>query len=105
MPTDSFKISFSQSLLFPNKLPSPHFSTDETAKIDALVDEQQRLIDLLKEKRQDRDLQRRHKRALTRNAPMKPSGVAWLGGSAGTLECSALKRWISVLSGYAFSVK
>ena len=50
----------------------------ETAKVDALVEEQQRLIALLKEKRQA-SISRAVTKGLNPNAPMKDSGVEWLG--------------------------
>ena len=54
------------------------FLDHETAKIDALVDEQRRLIALLKEKRQAVIAQAVTK-GLDLNVPMKDSGVEWLG--------------------------
>ncbi|MGH7294326.1 MAG: restriction endonuclease subunit S [Polyangiaceae bacterium] len=54
------------------------FLDRETAKIDALVAEQQRLIDLLKEKRQA-VISHAVTKGLNSDAPMKPSGVEWLG--------------------------
>jgi type I restriction enzyme S subunit len=50
----------------------------ETAKIDALVAEQQRLIELLKEKRQA-VISHAITKGLNPKVPMKPSGVEWLG--------------------------
>ncbi|MFZ3192894.1 MAG: restriction endonuclease subunit S, partial [Moraxellaceae bacterium] len=50
----------------------------ETAKIDALIAEQQRLIELLKEKRQA-VISHAVTKGLDPNAPMKESGVEWLG--------------------------
>ncbi|WP_186021443.1 restriction endonuclease subunit S [Burkholderia gladioli] len=50
----------------------------ETRKIDALVAEQERLLALLAEKRQA-ILSRAVTRGLNSDAPMKESGVAWLG--------------------------
>lgn len=50
----------------------------ETAKIDALIDEQKRLIELLKEKRQA-VISHAVTKGLNPNAPMKDSGVDWLG--------------------------
>ncbi len=50
----------------------------ETAKIDALVAEQQRLVELLKEKRQA-VISHAVTKGLKPDAPMKPSGVEWLG--------------------------
>lgn len=54
------------------------FLDRETAKIDALVAEQRRLIDLLREKRQA-VISHAVTRGLNPNAPPKPSGIEWLG--------------------------
>ncbi len=54
------------------------FLNRETGKIDALVEEQRRLIELLKEKRQA-VLSHAVTKGLDPNARMKPSGVEWLG--------------------------
>lgn len=54
------------------------FLDRETAKIDALVAEQQRLIELLKEKRQA-VISHAVTKGLDRNAKMKQSGIEWLG--------------------------
>ncbi|RWD02066.1 MAG: restriction endonuclease subunit S [Mesorhizobium sp.] len=54
------------------------FLDRETAKIDALVDEQKRLIELLKEKRQA-VISHAVTKGLDPDAPMKDSGVEWLG--------------------------
>ncbi|MAC13878.1 MAG: type I restriction endonuclease subunit S [Alcanivorax sp.] len=54
------------------------FLDHETAKIDALIAEQQRLIELLKEKRQA-VISHAVTKGLNPNAPMKDSGVEWLG--------------------------
>ena len=54
------------------------FLDRETAKIDALVAEQRRLIDLLKEKRQA-VISHAVTKGLNPNAPLKPSGIDWLG--------------------------
>ncbi len=50
----------------------------ETAKIDALIAEQRRLIELLKEKRQA-VISHAVTKGLNPNAPMKDSGIEWLG--------------------------
>ena len=50
----------------------------ETTKIDALIAEQQRLIDLLQEKRQA-VISHAVTKGLNPDAPMKDSGVEWLG--------------------------
>lgn len=54
------------------------FLDHETAKIDALIEKQQRLIELLKEKRQA-VISHAVTKGLNSNAPMKDSGVEWLG--------------------------
>lgn len=54
------------------------FLARETAKIDALVAEQQRLIELLQEKKQA-VISHAVTKGLNPNAPMKESGVEWLG--------------------------
>lgn len=54
------------------------FLDQETGKIDALVAEQERLIALLKEKRQT-VISQAVTKGLNPNAPMKDSGIEWLG--------------------------
>lgn len=54
------------------------FLDQETGKIDALVAEQERLIALLKEKRQA-VISQAVTKGLNPNAPMKDSGIEWLG--------------------------
>ncbi|WP_084208969.1 restriction endonuclease subunit S [Cobetia marina] len=54
------------------------FLDHETARIDALIEEQQRLITLLKEKRQA-VISHAVTKGLDPNVPMKDSGVEWLG--------------------------
>jgi len=54
------------------------FLDHETAKIDVLVEEQKRLIELLKEKRQA-VISHAVTKGLNPKAPMKDSGVEWLG--------------------------
>jgi type I restriction enzyme S subunit len=54
------------------------FLDQETSKIDALISEQQRLIELLKEKRQA-VISHAVTKGLNPDVRMKPSGVEWLG--------------------------
>ncbi|WP_231372847.1 restriction endonuclease subunit S [Thioalkalivibrio sp. ALE9] len=54
------------------------FLDHETGKIDALIEEQRRLIELLKEKRQA-VISHAVTKGLDPNVPMKDSGVEWLG--------------------------
>ena len=55
-----------------------NFLDHETAKIDALIEKQRRLIELLKEKRQA-VISHAVTKGLNPNAAMKDSGVEWLG--------------------------
>ncbi|WP_421265672.1 restriction endonuclease subunit S [Aeromonas veronii] len=54
------------------------FLDNETARIDRLIAQQQRLIELLKEKRQS-VISHAVTKGLNPNAPMKDSGIEWLG--------------------------
>ena len=54
------------------------FLDRETEKIDGLVAEQRRLLELLKEKRQA-VISHAVTKGLNHRAPMKPSGIEWLG--------------------------
>lgn len=55
-----------------------NFLDHETAKIDHLIEKQQQLIELLKEKRQA-VISHAVTKGLNPNVPMKDSGVEWLG--------------------------
>jgi type I restriction enzyme S subunit len=70
----------------------------ETAKIDALIDKQQQLIALLKEKRQA-VISHAVTKGLNPNAPMKDSGVEWLGEVPAHWEVCAIKRLSPVKRG------
>ncbi|MCA1338290.1 restriction endonuclease subunit S [Pseudooceanicola marinus] len=67
------------------------FLDRETGKIDALVEEQRRLIALLKEKRQA-VISHAVTKGLDPAAPMKPSGIDWLGDIPAHWEMGPLKR-------------
>ena len=67
------------------------FLDRETAKIDALVAEQEKLVDLLKEKRQA-VISHAVTKGLDPNVPMKDSGVEWLGSVPEHWEVISLKR-------------
>ncbi|MER9910474.1 restriction endonuclease subunit S [Mesorhizobium sp. M0050] len=72
-----------------------NFLDRETGKIDALVEEQKRLVELLKEKRQA-VISHAVTKGLNPNVPMKASGVEWLGDVPQHWEVSPLKRVWSV---------
>jgi type I restriction enzyme S subunit len=63
---------------FPEQVEIADFLDRETGKIDELVAEQRRLIELLKEKRQA-VISHAVTKGLNPDAPMKPSGIEWLG--------------------------
>ena len=67
------------------------FLDRETGKIDAAVEEQRRLIALLKEKRQA-VISHAVTRGLDPTAPLKPSGIDWLGDIPAHWEVKQLKR-------------
>jgi type I restriction enzyme, S subunit len=67
------------------------FLDHETAKIDALVAEQEELIALLKEKRQA-VISHAVTKGLNPDAPMKDSGIEWLGEVPVHWEVSRLKH-------------
>lgn len=66
------------------------FLDRETAKIDALIAEQEKLIALLAEKRQA-TISHAVTKGLDANAPMKDSGVAWLGAVPAHWEVLRIK--------------
>jgi type I restriction enzyme S subunit len=68
------------------------FLDRETAKIDALIAEQEKLIALLAEKRQA-TISHAVTRGLNPDAPMKDSGVAWLGEVPAHWEIAKIKRF------------
>ncbi len=67
------------------------FLDRETAKIDLLIEKQQRLIELLKEKRQA-FISQAVTKGLNPDAPMKDSGVEWLGQVPEHWSCLPAKR-------------
>ncbi|MDE8651484.1 restriction endonuclease subunit S [Novosphingobium album (ex Liu et al. 2023)] len=67
------------------------FLDRETAKIDALVAEQERLIALLREKRQA-VISHAVTKGLNPGAPMKDSGIEWLGEIPAHWELQPLKQ-------------
>ena len=75
------------------------FLDHETARIDALITEQQRLIELLKEKRQA-VISHAVTKGLDPTAPMKDSGVEWLGEVPEHWEVLSLKRVVVFQRGH-----
>ncbi|MCF6751174.1 restriction endonuclease subunit S [Stutzerimonas degradans] len=69
------------------------FLGHETARIDALIEEQQRLIELLKEKRQA-VISHAVTKGLDPTVPMKDSGVEWLGEVPAHWQVKRLKHLV-----------
>ncbi|MBK8016314.1 MAG: restriction endonuclease subunit S [Betaproteobacteria bacterium] len=74
------------------------FLDRETAKIDALIAEQEKLIALLTEKRQA-TISQAVTRGLDPDVPMKDSGVAWVGQVPDHWEIGTIKKWFVTSSG------
>lgn len=70
------------------------FLDRETAKLDALIGEQEKLLALLAEKRQA-TISRAVTRGLDPNAPMKDSGIPWLGEIPAHWDVRRIKRVVS----------
>lgn len=90
---------------FPVSLPSldeqttiANFLDGETSKVDGLVLEQRRLIELLREKRQA-VISHAVTKGLNPTAPLKPSGIEWLGDVPEHWETKAFQRCVSVAEG------
>ena len=77
------------------------FLDRETAKIDSLVAKKERLIELLQEKRTAL-ISRAVTTGLDPNAPMKDSGVEWLGEMPAHWEVKRLKYVADFINGAAF---
>lgn len=73
------------------------FLDHETARIDALIEEQQRLIELLKEKRQA-VISHAVTKGLDPTVPMKDSGVEWLGEVPAHWVVRRIKHLAEVIS-------
>ena len=74
------------------------FLDRETAKIDALVAEQQRLIELLKEKRQA-VISNAVTKGLNPDVPMRDSGIEWLGEVPAHWRVGAIKYFVLAKNG------
>ncbi|RYM56926.1 restriction endonuclease subunit S [Serratia proteamaculans] len=74
------------------------FLDHETAKIDNLIEKQQQLIELLKEKRQA-VISHAVTKGLNPNVPMKDSGVEWLGEVPEHWKLIKFSHCVSIRSG------
>ena len=73
------------------------FLDGETARIDALVAKKERLIELLQEKRTAL-ITRAVTKGLNPNAPVKDSGVEWLGEIPAHWETTKLRRLLTLVA-------
>ncbi|PPD35830.1 MAG: type I restriction endonuclease subunit S [Methylomonas sp.] len=92
------------------KISAPHYELQikivnfldhETAKIDTLIEKQQQLIQLLKEKRQA-VISHAVTKGLNPDVPMRDSGVEWLGEVPAHWEVKRIKHFGKIIGGYAF---
>jgi type I restriction enzyme S subunit len=101
MPRASWEFIGSLAMAFPppaEQRAIAAFLDRECGKIDALVAEQERLIALLKEKRQA-VISHAVTKGLDPTAPMKDSGVPWLGQVPAHREVKRLKRGARIVYG------
>jgi type I restriction enzyme, S subunit len=75
------------------------FLDRETAKIDTLITKQEKLIELLKEKRQA-VISHAVTKGLDPTVPMKPSGVEWLGDVPEHWEVSGFTKYLGPIIDY-----
>lgn len=107
MATGGGQPNISQDILRNLHVPCPEqeeqqtiaaFLDREITKIDALITEQQRLIELLKEKRQA-VISHAVTKGLNPDAPMKDSGIEWLGEVPAHWEIGRVKTYFQTCSG------
>ena len=82
----------------PEQTAIAEFLDRETGKIDELVAEQRRLMELLKEKRQA-VISHAVTKGLNPHAPMKPSGIEWLGDVPDHWGVKKIRHFAEVLRG------
>lgn len=75
------------------------FLDTETARIDNLINKQQKLIELLEEQRKS-IISHTVTKGLNPNAPMKDSGVEWLGEVPESWQYYSIKRTLKILTDY-----
>jgi len=90
------------SLPFNEQAQIANFLDHETAQIDTLIERQQALIQLLKEKRQA-VISHAVTKGLNPDAPMKDSGVEWLGGIPNHWQMKKLKYVGEAKNGLTYS--
>ncbi|MEB3791270.1 restriction endonuclease subunit S [Acinetobacter sp. IK40] len=92
-------------VVLPNKDEQKHivsFLDTETARINNLISKQEKLIELLEEQRKS-IISHAVTKGLNPNAPMKDSGVEWLGNVPEHWELTPIKHLVKTQKGFAFS--
>ncbi len=75
---------------------------EQTAQIDSAIAREQKMIDLLEERKQI-IIQQAVTKGLNPNAPMKDSGIEWIGEMPEHWDLTRLKRFVKFISGFAFN--
>lgn len=75
------------------------FLGEKTARIDALIEKKQALLNLLAEKRQAL-ITRAVTKGLNPDAPLKPSGIDWLGDIPAHWETGNIRRFAQMKTGH-----
>lgn len=100
--SDSFVANYHFSLPpLPEQTQIAAFLGFETARIDGLIAKQQRLIELLEEKRQA-VISHAVTKGLNPQAPLRPSGIDWLGDVPAHWETKRLNLLVNTRKGIAF---
>lgn len=99
LPTEQFNDFWFPVPSFEEQSAIAAFIDHETAKIDALVAEQERLIELLTEKRQA-VISHAVTKGLDPSVPMKNSGVEWLGDVPAHWDIGGLTKFIGPVVDY-----
>ncbi|MFS3557253.1 restriction endonuclease subunit S [Citrobacter braakii] len=101
LPTEAFNEIVYPCPSLKEQIQIASFLDREIAKIDNLIEKQQQLIELLKEKRQA-VISHAVTKGLNPDVPMKDSGVEWLGEVPAHWTIPSLKYNISTRKGVAF---
>lgn len=91
LPTEAFNEIVYPCPSLAEQIHIASFLDHETAKIDNLIEKQQQLIELLKEKRQA-VISHAVTKGLNPDVPMKDSGVEWLGDIPSHWLCTKIKH-------------
>ncbi|AYH46618.1 hypothetical protein B6N31_02235 [Dickeya fangzhongdai] len=99
LPTEAFNEIVYPCPSLKEQIHIASFLDHETAKIDNLIEKQQQLIELLKEKRQA-VISHAVTKGLNPDVPMKDSGVEWLGEVPEHWIVSGFKKYLSSIVDY-----